>query len=55
MEVNQDLDFEVCPECISLHNCEANCACKFKEYLDTNADVAFHRGETPEQLWGDEL
>ena len=52
MDLNEKLDFEVCPECISLHDCEANCACKFKEYLDANTDVAHQRSETPEQLLG---
>ena len=55
MDLNETLDFEVCPECISLHDCENNCACKFQEYLDANANVAYQRGETPKQLWGNEL
>ena len=26
-------DFEICAECISLHDCDAACECKIKQYF----------------------
>ena len=30
---NDTTDFEVCAECISLHDCDAACECKINQYF----------------------
>lgn len=49
--MNEDEDFTPCEDCVQPDGCLSRCS--IQEYIKENTDIAFQRGETPKQLWGD--
>jgi hypothetical protein len=49
----EDQEFTPCEDCTNPNGCLT--ACGIKEFIKENSNVAELRGETPEQLYGEEL
>lgn len=44
-------NFVPCDDCVNPSGCLTRC--RIEEYHQENSDVAAQRGETPQQLWGE--